>query len=130
MSDDEHELDVDLGTEAGEQFDRAPADDLASPVDRRPDKSVEKRISDEKYRALRAANNYRRALVKWTLRVVGGLTGMATVFMGLYMMSQWDEIQASVMIAYFASVVTETIGVLYVIARYLFPSSGPGTNSE
>ncbi|MCV7154341.1 hypothetical protein [Mycolicibacterium pyrenivorans] len=125
MNDDE--LDVDLGTEGGEEFDSALADALVSPV-KRPDASVDKRIDDEKYRALRAANNYRRALVKWTLRVVGGLTAMATVFMGLYVCSQWDEIAASVMIAYFASVVAESIGVLYVIARYLFPSTGPGVS--
>lgn len=122
MSDDE----LDVGTEDSVQFDNAGRGQLeATPSASRTDPSVEKRILDENYKAVRAANTYRRALVKWTLRVVGGLTSAATAFMAAYVVSQWGEIEATVMIAYFASVVAETIGVLYVIARYLFPSSGP-----
>jgi hypothetical protein len=49
----------------------------------------------------------------------------ATGFMVAYVCSQWHHIDASVMIAYFTSVVVESIGILYVIAKYLFPRSGP-----
>lgn len=119
MSDDNQDVDP------GEQFDQAPATALEAGSVGRADASVDRRLADENVRAHKAANNYRRALVKWTLRTVAGLTFAATLFMGCYVCSQWGRLEASVMIAYFASIVTETIGILYVITRYLFPSSGP-----
>ncbi|MGO9102117.1 MAG: hypothetical protein ACLP9Y_22755 [Mycobacterium sp.] len=49
----------------------------------------------------------------------------ATVSMGVYAGSQWHHIEAQVVIAYFSSIVVESIGILYIISRYLFPNSGP-----
>ena len=53
----------------------------------------------------------------------------ATAFMIAYVASQWHHIDASVMIAYFTSVVVQSIGILYVITKYLFPQSGPQRDS-
>ncbi|OIN79788.1 hypothetical protein [Mycobacterium malmoense] len=107
-----------------EKFDDALIDELANAPRNLPDTKVDSRIDDEKYKELRAANVYRKALVVSTLVTVGALVIAATAFMALYIGSQWAHIEASVMIAYFASVVAESVGILYVIARYLFPHSG------
>jgi len=88
------------------------------------DKDVRAAIDKAKLTELEAANEFRQTLVTSTKWTVTALVGCATLFMGLYIWSQWDHIEASVMIAYFASVVAEIIGILFVIARYLFPKSG------
>ena len=45
--------------------------------------------------------------------------------MGVYVASQWHHIDAKVIIAYFSSIVVQSIGILYIVSRYLFPNSGP-----
>ncbi len=123
MTNDRPLPDVELGTREGSELVDGRIADLSNPT--ASGKSVEERIGDENVRAHRAAHSYRRALVKWTLRTVGYLAVASTVFMGAYIWFQRGHIEASVMISFFVSVVTETIGVLYVIARYLFPAAGP-----
>lgn len=88
------------------------------------DKSTQDRIDDERLGELRDAREYRKRIVTFTLIIVGGLVMAATAFMGVYMGSQWHKVEASVVIAYFTSVVVESIGILYVISQYLFPNSG------
>lgn len=44
---------------------------------------------------------------------------------GRYTISQWGQIQPTVVVGYFSSVVVQVIGILWVISRYLFPESGP-----
>lgn len=117
--------DVELGIAEGADLSHARVADLSAPTSGPSDESIEKQIGDQNVRALRHAHAYRRALVKWTLRTVAYLAIMSTVFMGGYLWFQRGQIEASVMIAFFVSVVAETIGVLYVIARYLFPPNGP-----
>jgi hypothetical protein len=108
----------------------ASTDDLArTPAPNPTDKSLKERINEERYKELRAANRYRRAIVRFTLTTVAALVLAATIFMGLYVGSQWHHIEASVMIGYFSSIVVESIGILYIIARYLFPHSGPSPRS-
>lgn len=104
----------------------ASIDDLAkTPAPNPPTQSVAERIDDERLKELTEARRYRRATVKFTLRAVGGLDIFATAFMIAYVCSQWHHIEASVIIAYFTSVVVESIGILYVISKYLFPQAGP-----
>jgi hypothetical protein len=88
------------------------------------DKEIKSAFDKAKLDELQAANQYRKTLVKSTTRTVAALVTAATVFMGFYLWVQRGHIEASVMIAYFASVVAEVVGILFVIARYLFPSSG------
>jgi hypothetical protein len=105
---------------------RASLDDLAkTPAPNPPSQSVADRIDDERLKELTEARRYRRATVKFTLKAVGWLDAFATAFMIAYVYSQWHHIEASVIIAYFTSVVVESIGVLYVISKYLFPQAGP-----
>jgi hypothetical protein len=105
---------------------RASLDDLArTPAPNPPPQSVADRIDDERLKELTEARRYRRATVKFTLRAVGWLDTFATAFMISYMTSQWHHIEAAVIIAYFSSVVVQSIGILYVISKYLFPQAGP-----
>lgn len=123
MTADPPNREIELGTHDGDEFANAPATQLAEATAESPaDKYLSERISAENLRELANKNTHRERLVKWSLRTVGGLTVSATVLMGAYVWAQWGHVEASVMIAYFTSVVTETIGILYVIARYLFPS--------
>jgi hypothetical protein len=104
---------------------RASVDDLAkTPVPNPPSQSVADRIDDERLKELTEARRYRRATVKFTLRAVGWLDAFATTFMIAYVVSQWHHVEAAVIIAYFSSVVVQSIGVLYVISKYLFPQAG------
>jgi hypothetical protein len=89
-----------------------------------PSRSVADRIDDERLQELTEARRYRRATVKFTLRAVGWLDAFAMAFMIAYVWSQWHHIEAAVIIAYFSSVVVQSIGVLYVISKYLFPQAG------
>lgn len=130
MSSDERRLDddriADAAARRANELARLPADKLAEPTrdDEASDKDVQSAIDQAKIDELQAANKYRKDLVISTRRTVAALVTAATGFMGLYIGSQWGHVEASVMIAYFASVVAEVVGILYVIARYLFPSSG------
>lgn len=124
MTADPPNRDVELGTREGSELANAKIDDLSTPTDGPSDKSIAEQIGDQDVRALRAAHSYRRALVKWSLRTVGYLAVASTLFMAGYIWLERGHIEASVMISFFVSVVAETVGVLYVIARYLFPPSG------
>lgn len=105
---------------------RLPADQLAAPTtdDDHSDNDLTNAFDQEKLTEAQRANQFRKDLVKFTQITVAGLVIAATVFMLIYVISQWGEIEAGVMIAYFTSIVAEVVGILWVIARYLFPSSG------
>lgn len=106
-------------TAAASELETTPAGE-ADPDGR----STQERIDEERIEELRDARGYRKKIVTFTLITVGGLVFAATAFMGVYMGSQWHHVEASVVIAYFTSVVVESIGILYVISQYLFPNSG------
>lgn len=106
-------------------YSHASVGDLAAPSQNPPEKSIAARIDDEKLEELKDARTYRKRIVTFTLVTVGGLVFASTGFMVAYMISQWDEIEAAVMISFFTALVVESIGILYVISRYLFPHSGP-----
>ncbi|SKI77699.1 Uncharacterised protein [Mycobacteroides abscessus subsp. massiliense] len=110
--------DFDLGTASGEEFDSASVDQLkpATPT---------AEYAKEHLKELQAAHGYRATMINGAINAVKGLLFASTFALGLYIWSEWEDLQPSVIVAYFASVVAETIGILYVIARYLFPSSGP-----
>lgn len=105
---------------------RTPAAKLDEPTEDASDRELARALDKAALAEVEAANNYRKDLVGFTKWTVAGLVVAATVFMGLYIGSQWGEVEASVMVAYFTSIVLEVVGILYVIARYLFPSSGTG----
>ncbi|WP_205876705.1 hypothetical protein [Mycobacterium camsae] len=62
--------------------------------------------------------------MKFTLRAVGWLDAFATAFMIAYVWSQWSHIESALIIAHFGSLLVQSIGVLYVIRKYLFLQAG------
>ena len=60
--------------------------------------------------------------VRWTLVCV---LGSSAVVMGLYLVSEWGQLDPTVMISFNAAVVANTIGLAYIVAKHLFPSD-PG----
>ncbi len=108
------------GTTLGDGFDETRSDDLQVTSETVPD--IDGAKNKEAIHDLQTAREQRRRIVTFTLRTVSGLLIAATVCMGLYMWSQWHAIDSKVVIAYFTSVVVETIGVLYGITRNLFPN--------
>lgn len=113
-----------LGSADGAAFFDTRADVLGAQPDApsEPPANIDGRKNHEAIQDLQTAREQRRRIVTFTLRTVSGLLIAATVCMGLYMWSQWHAIDSKVVIAYFTSVVVETIGVLYVITRNLFPN--------
>lgn len=125
MTADPPNREVELGTHDGNEFANSPAAELAGPAEGPPDNSISQRIDEAHLTELQNKNKHRGEMVKWSLQTVGVLTTAATLLMVAYVVAEWGHIEASVMIAYFTSVVAESIGILYVIARYLFPSESP-----
>ena len=107
-------------------FDDAKFDELVNepPVNTPGDKELTDALNQAKIDEHKKAIEYRDKLVGFTRKAVGGLITAATAFMAFYIWSQWNHIEESVIIAYFGSVVLEVVGILYVIAQYLFPKDG------
>ncbi|MDP5226624.1 MULTISPECIES: hypothetical protein [Arthrobacter] len=63
----------------------------------------------------------RSEMMKWAVRLCGFTVGMSALIMLLYMISHWGKTDGAVMISWFASVVAQIIGIVFVMANYLFP---------
>lgn len=84
---------------------------------------LQDRLDETRAGTAEDAREFRRHIVWFTLAVVGCLVIAATTVMGVYLGSQWGKVNPSVPVAYFASVVIESIGILYVITQHLFPNT-------
>lgn len=87
-----------------------------------------KRATDEQVEALKKkatqTHGFRDSFfrtVKWSL--ISTLAA-AVVIMGLYIVSEWSELESAVLISFNAAVVVNTIGLAYIVANYLFPKGG------
>lgn len=63
----------------------------------------------------------RRWLAKWALRIVVCQLAIADIFFGIYLIANLTTMDGSVMIAWLSATVVEVVGILWVIARNLFP---------
>lgn len=68
-------------------------------------------------------NTHRQWFVKWVIGIVTGSLLAGVGIMGCYVTSEWREVSPSVLVAWFSASVVQTIGLAYVIARYLFPEA-------
>ena len=48
------------------------------------------------------------------------LLGVNVVLFFLYMLSEWGHIAEAVMVAWISATVVEVLGIVYIIAKYLF----------
>lgn len=101
---------------------KATSDELAEGNGDDSGEDYASRFNEQKLTELADAQNFRRRVVRFTLVVVGWLVVASTGVMITYLVSQWRSISPAVPIAFFASVVVESIGILYVIAQHLFPN--------
>ena len=63
----------------------------------------------------------RHTMMKWTLKAGGFVVAGSWAAMAAYVVSQWNHLDPAVMTGWFVSVVAEVIGIVYVVASYLFP---------
>ncbi|WP_160665289.1 hypothetical protein [Pseudarthrobacter sp. ATCC 49987] len=63
----------------------------------------------------------RHTMMKWTLKAGGFVIAGSWAAMAAYVVSQWNNLDPAVMTGWFVSVVAEVIGIVYVVASYLFP---------
>lgn len=63
----------------------------------------------------------RSDMMKWTLKLATAVVIVSFVVMGSYMWSEWGELDPVVLTGWFAAVVAQTVGLIYVLANYLFP---------
>lgn len=63
----------------------------------------------------------RETMMKWTLKAGGFVIAGSWAAMLAYVLSQWNHLDSVVMTGWFVSVVAEVIGIVYVVASYLFP---------
>ncbi len=63
----------------------------------------------------------RSVMMQWAIWLCSGIVAFSTIAMGFYMASEWNELSAAVMVGWFGSVVAQVIGIVFVVANYLFP---------
>lgn len=63
----------------------------------------------------------RKVMLVWTLALASAIVVVSTVALFVYMYSEWGHVAASVMVSWFGSVVVQVIGIVYLVAAYLFP---------
>ncbi|MFE9232067.1 hypothetical protein [Cellulosimicrobium funkei] len=69
-------------------------------------------------------------VIKWTMIATLGATAL---LMGFYLYAVvWrrTDVDSAVMIAWFSSTVVQVIGLVYIVANYLFPKSDNGKEVE
>jgi hypothetical protein len=107
------------------KFDAGSLEDLTARQENLPNDAA---INDAKAAAARRkasqTHKFRESLfstVRWAL--IATLAASVAV-MGVYMGSQWGEIEPAVIISFNAAVVVNTVGLAYIVANYLFPKGG------
>ncbi|MEJ5915339.1 hypothetical protein [Pseudokineococcus sp. 1T1Z-3] len=66
-------------------------------------------------------NRLRLIITIWAISASSTMLVLSTAAFGVYVGSQWGQVPAWAIGAYLASTVTEVLGILYVVANYLFP---------
>lgn len=66
------------------------------------------------------SNTLREKFFRWAMIGTGILLGVNVVLFFLYMLSEWGHISEAVMVAWISATVVEVLGIVYIIAKYLF----------
>jgi hypothetical protein len=115
------------GERPGSEFERffnASIDDLdAKPLNSASPSKLDdiiRRQRKEQLRKLRQANRLRKRFYRWTTRVAAAALFLNFAVFGLYMISEWGRLADAVMIAWISATVVEVLGIVAIVARYLF----------
>lgn len=85
------------------------------------EKHVEQKLKNENDRDKQA--NVLRALLFWVATSLVILTILFSGFLAFWVVVVKDQFSAPVIISFISGLTIEALGLLYVIAQYLFPSS-------
>lgn len=116
-----------------EGFDSAAFESLLGLADRSSKESEAVfNYDDERNRAkidkLKNDNEMRKAFFAWASKLTIAIIGLNGVLFAAYLYVQWDgghPIPESVMFAWVTSTIVEVLGIVAIIARYLFPGKRP-----
>lgn len=99
------------------------ADQLDSPEELPSDELVEAKSEAARKKADQT-HRFRNRLFNTVSRSLVCTLAAAVLIMITYMISEWGELEPSVIISFNAAVVVNTVGLAYIVANYLFPKGG------
>ena len=98
--------------------------DLKEPGKRKAsDAKIEKKV-DNAARKSTQTHTFRNVLFVSIVSAMGLTIAGSIAVILLYMKSEWEDIDAVVMVGWFSAVVVNTLGLAYIVAKYLFPEGG------
>lgn len=95
-------------------------------VEEASDQDVERALRQTDVAAAKQAHKMRKRFFRFVVRSVVSTLVATGAIMGAYVVSQWGDLDAAVMVAFFSAVVVQVLGLAYIIARYLFAPRGYG----
>lgn len=105
-----------------DEWDEASQEMLAEP-ESNPSDSLVEQVAEAARKKADQEHDQRDRLFKIVARSLIGALASSVLITGCYMVAQWGRVEASVVIGFNASVVVQTIGLAYIVARHLFPES-------
>ncbi|WP_182359589.1 hypothetical protein [Tomitella gaofuii] len=108
--------------DAYEQYSGLSVDALAEPQSEQPTATFDEanESAREALKRKRQDNKQRGHFYSWATWVaVGCISGNFGIFVA-YMCSQWGRISDTVMVAWISATIVEVIGIVVIIAKYLF----------
>lgn len=63
----------------------------------------------------------RKLLALWSVIAASSMLGINSIAFGFYLWSQWGEVPEAAIIAWLSASLVEVLGIVYVVAAYLFP---------
>lgn len=101
---------------------KAAAEDRDNPVVKTNDMSDLERIHRQsKIDSDRQDTDLRKLLAVWSIRAASVMLLLGTGIFVTYMVSEWGEVPVQAIIAWLSASVLEVLGIVYVVANYLFP---------
>lgn len=84
----------------------------------------EHELRQEHIHDLQSDRDLRELVAKATVKLTIGVIAVSALVMAAYFWSQWGAIPSNVVYAWLAASVIEVVGILAIVANYLFPRKG------
>ena len=122
---------VDIIFDRLNKYDEALPSALDKPaVEDASDKEVAHDLKNAEIDQAYQANTLRKSFFKFVVVAVAGVLIASAALMGMYVWSEWSELDPGVMIAWYSATVVQVIGLAYIVARYLFAPRGQINNGS
>lgn len=116
---DEHLAHSILRSRSSQEFSRSPGNSAELGFNKK-DYAALRRQSKQKNREL--DRKLKKKMARWAIRASSTMLAVSSVAFGLYMVSQWRSIPQAAMIGWMSASLVEVLGIVYIVARYLFPN--------